>query len=191
VEPRTKKIISIIVFIILGIFLVLGLFMTRCIGCEQNTDNIKTIDDQLKGEINNLFSNENTKLIIGFGADRTIIIRQGTENFGIPIGFSPNNSQAWGANKGGCKYNITPLDKKSLCIGKDWTNPSQDIITGTNNVLFDQVDNNIGYTIIKINVPEDISPCLQRFIINVSCAGYPKETTASYFDLEVIKKGLF
>jgi len=59
------------------------------------------------------------------------------------------------------------------------------------NVKFDNIDSANGYALIKISVPADTAPCLQRFRIIVKCTADAKETTTGYFDLEVTKKGLF
>ena len=181
---------TIVTIVLLMSALVLGLILTRSI-FKSSTESVDIIDDQIKGEINNLFADDNTKLVIGLGGQSTAKVKQGTANFGIPFGFSPTNPQAWGSNRDGCKYSIDVLDQPSFCLNNGWQDVEDSVITGTENVEFDEVDSTNGYALIKISVPEDVPPCLQRFKITVKCGTSTQETTVGSFDLDVIKKGLF
>jgi hypothetical protein len=179
---------TIVTIVLLMSALVLGLILTRSI-FKSTTENVDTIDAQLKGEIQNLFGSEGKKLIIGLGGESTATIKQGTDSFGIPFGFAP---RAWGANKDGCKYNIelAPTTSNKACTRNGWTSPKDNIFPGTANQGFD-VDGSVGYALMKIDIPVTIPPCQQRFTILVKCNGYVGETTTSTFDINVIKKGLF
>ena len=181
---------TIVTIVLLMSALVLGLILTRSI-FKSSTENVDTIDDQVKNEINNLFAEDDTKIVVGLGGQNTAKVKQGTDNFGIPFGFSPTDPKVWGTNKQGCKYSIEVVDQSNYCIKQGWSDVKNSIITGTSNVVFDEVDSTNGYALVKISVPEDTSPCLQRFRVIVKCTGYADETTTSYFDLDVIKKGLF
>ncbi len=183
---------TIVTIVLLMSALVLGLVLTRNI-FKSTTDNVDSIDDQVKGEIQNLFGSEGDKLVVSLGGKNTATVKQGTENFGIPFGFAPDNPQAWGSAKTNCKYAIKANPGAGYCISKGWTNPTSSIVTGTTAVTFDQVDQNNGYALMKINIPEYVPPCLQRFSITVTCSGaqFSGETTTGYFDLEVVKRGLF
>ncbi len=156
---------TIVTIVLLMAVLVLGLTMTRTI-FRGATENIKDLDSGVK---------------------------QGTENFGIPLGFSPNDPNAWGTRKDGCIYSITPVDQPNYCIGKGWNNIESNIVTGTRGVDFDELDGNNGYALIKMSIPESIPPCLQRFQVDVGCEGENNadEYKKISFDIEVIKRGLF
>lgn len=181
---------TIVTIVLLMSALVLGLILTRSI-FKSSTENVQTIDDQVRSEINNLFAEENTGLVVGLGGQNSAKVKQGTANFGIPFGFSPNNPQAWGTSRNGCKYDIEAVNQGNYCINKGWTNIENSIVTGVNDVSFDEVDSTNGLALIKINIPETVPPCLQRFTIIAHCGGSALETTRGYFDIEVIKKGLF
>jgi len=181
---------TIVTIVLLMSALVLGLILTKTIFVN-TTENVNTINDQVKNEIKNLFAEDNTKLVVGLGGQNTAKVKQGTANFGIPFGFSPTDPLVWGANKRGCTYDVKADEQTTYCIKNGWPSVGNSIITGTINVIFDQVDSTNGYALIKITVPEDTPPCLQRFRVIVKCTGYPAETTTGYFDLDVIKKGLF
>jgi len=180
---------TIVTIVLLMSALVLGLILTKNI-FSSTTENVDTIDDQVKGEINNLFSDENSNLVVELGGQNTATVKQGTTSFGIPFGFSPTEPKAWGSSNTGCRYTINIVNQAGYCINEGWENAEDDVLTGINSVEFDEVDSSNGYALIKINIPEDLAPCLQRFKITVKCAGYADETITSYFDLEVIKKGL-
>ncbi|MCX6751112.1 MAG: hypothetical protein NTZ83_06660, partial [Candidatus Pacearchaeota archaeon] len=108
----------------------------------------------------------------------------------------------------GCTYVITPNPGDQYCISKGWSNPCDSIKTGcgttgavSKGVTFGAFENNNAYSLIKIDIPENLPPCLQRFTISVKCedrtiAGtqYKFSTTEfvqQSFDIEVMKKGIF
>ena len=181
---------TIVTIVLLMTVLVLGLIFVRLIFTGA-TENVESINKQLMNEINDLFADGDKKLVVGLGGQNSAKVKQGTTSFGVPFGFSPDNPQVWGVNKEGCKYNIEVDDDGIYCIDKGWANARNSIITGVSNVKFDEVDSSNGYALMKIDVPEDIPECTQRFRITVRCIGYSDETTTGYFDLDVIKKGLF
>ncbi len=186
-EPKTKKIIGIFVVIILIALIILGLMINKNI-FKKNISNVNSINDQMKTEINDLFQqDESERIIIGLGGESTANVKRGTEAFGVPFAFSPENPQAWGTQKNGCNYNIKIINSPNDCTKNGWANPLYDVYPGTTNQLFDEIYNEKGYALIKIEIPKDVEPCIQRFMINVSCRSYPNETTADYFNLNVIK----
>lgn len=181
---------TIVTIVLLMAVLVLGLTLTKKIFVT-STDSINTIDDQVKNEINTLFDEGEDNLVVSLGNQNTAKIKQGTENFGIAIGFSPDDPGAWKANKQGCKYSIEVSQSGTYCVKSAWPNLQNSIKTGINDVIFDKVDSVNGYALIKLDVPETVSPCLQRFNILVECTGKPEESSTNFFDVEVLKKGLF
>jgi hypothetical protein len=181
---------TIVTIVLLMAVLVLGLTLTKVI-FRGATESVTDLNSGVKQQVNDLFGSENKNIIVGLGSQKSANVKQGTENFGIPLGFSPTKPQAWGSNKAGCYYTIEAVDQPTYCIHKGWINPANSILTGVNDVTFDEIDTNNGYALIKINVPESVEPCLQRFNVLVACKGYIDETRKTYFDIEVIKKGLF
>jgi hypothetical protein len=205
---------TIVTIVLLMSALVLGLILTKTI-FTKTTENVQNIDAQVKGEINDLFGEEGTGFVIRLGNQNTAKVKQGTLNFGIPIGFSPTAPAAWGTNKDNCKYNITPINSPQYCIQKGWNNicsvpsgsPADTAIsvkTGCGNtgsgasagIPFETYDNGNGYSLIKIDIPANVPPCLQRFSITVTCGkigstDYSSETVKGAFDIEILKKGIF
>jgi hypothetical protein len=184
---------TIVTIVLLMSALVLGLILTKTI-FTKTTENVDNIDAQVKGEINDLFGEEGTGFVIRLGNQNTAKVRQGTENFGIPIGFSPQDSRSWGSANGGCRYTITAENQPQYCMNNGWANPESYIKTGTKDVMFGGFENYAGYSLIKIDIPESVPPCLQRFNILVTCkalTSVPAETRGESFDIEVLKRGLF
>jgi len=184
-EPKTKKIIIIISVIL--VVLILGLIITKHF-FVRSTSNINSINNELLNKMSNLIE-QDEKLVIALGNQNTATVKKGTDGFGVPIGFAPDNSSAWGTSKKGCKYNIkAELDECiNCCINQGWNNPENDIYPGTRNMLFDQIQDGKGYALIKINIPKDIEPCIQSFAVTVNCDTYPNETVTNYFGIQVIK----
>lgn len=170
--------------LVLGIFLVQKIFTT-------GSESIDIIDDQVKGEIMDLFGSSGKNIVIALGTKNTAKIKQGTENFGIPIAFSPTDPAAWTS---GCTYSITINNQPRYCLNQGWSvsEITRDIKTGVTRVEFDEIDKLNGYALIKIDIPETVAPCLQRFGVNVECSGgHSDENIRGSFDIEIIKKGLF
>jgi hypothetical protein len=190
---------TIVTIVLLMSALVLGLVLTRTV-FRGSTESVDSLNSGVQKEINNLFGEENKNLVISLGSQKTASVKQGTQNFGIPMGFSPDDPNAWGQDKDGCYYFVEANEDGNYCINMDmgWEDPEEDIITGTGSprdggVSFNEYQDGNGYALIKINIPEEIPPCLQRFTVLVGCEGpqHTDEATKTYFDIEVIKRGLF
>lgn len=188
---------TIVTIVLLMSALVLGLILTKVI-FTKTTESVENIDNQMKGEINNLFGEDGKTFVIRLGNQNTAKVKQGTANFGIPIGFSPTNPTAWGPNKNNCAYTITPNPQSECSIKSYW--PINDIRssikTGYQDVQFTSFQANNGYALIKIDIPENVAPCLQTFSIEVKCnnigsTSYANEYVRGSFDIEILKKGIF
>lgn len=183
---------TIVTIVLLMSALVLGLVLTRTI-FSSTSESVDQIDDQVKGEIQNLFGSTGKKLIVGLGSKNTATIKQGTKGFGIPIAFAPDKPSLWGPNRDGCKFSIVAEDATSnkACVKNGWTNPANDIYPGTKDISFGDVEDGVGTRLIQIDVPLEVSPCTQTFKVVVRCGTDANEVTTSSFDLVVTKKGLF
>jgi hypothetical protein len=189
-ENKTKNIIIIaaIVVVLAILILVLIFFFDICIfGCNRTPASVDTFDEETITGINNLFELDSSKkLVIGLGGSKIIEVKEGTDNFEVPFGFFPTDSNAWGIDNTRCKYTLNVIHQAGYCINKGWESPKDDIISGVNSVIFDEIQNSRGYAIIKINIPDNIAPCLQRVKISVKCTALT-EATKDYFDLNVIE----
>jgi hypothetical protein len=185
---------TIVTIVLLMAVLVLGISLTRSI-FRGATESVSDLDAGVKQEINNLFGEENKDLVVSLGSQKTAQVKQGTENFGFVIGYAPDSPQLW-RNGEGCRYALYVDQNKGTCIDQpDWNAQKIEnwVKTGSgegNFITFDEVDVTKGYALIKMDIPEEIAPCFQRFNVRVTCTGDPSYKS-SYFDIDVIKKGLF
>lgn len=184
---------TIVTIVLLMSALVLGLILTNTI-FRNTTESVNSIDDQMRSEINDLFEqSESETLVIGLGGETTATIKQGTEDFGIPFGFSPERPAVWDTSYK-CKWSVeaekSPSSKS--CTKNGWTNPEEDVYPGVADQNFQKIVDNNGYGVIFISVPKSVSPCIQTFRLTVKCAqgtSYAESTTNSFF-IKVIRRGL-
>jgi hypothetical protein len=169
-KEKTRKIIRVILITVIVVVSLLGLILTKQIN---RASDVKHIDIS-------------KYIILGQEKHATLTAQSGTENFGIAIAFAPNDTEAWGLTNEGCKYNVQAVNQAGYCINKGWNNVGYDVNTGIRIVSFESVENGIGYALIRINVPKNIQPCVQRFTVEVQCSDYPAGHIKDYFDLEVI-----
>jgi hypothetical protein len=176
---------TLVTIVLLMTVLILGLILVQRIFVGA-TDSVDSINDQVMTQINNLFSTENRDLVVSLGSQHTAKVKQGTTNFGLVVGYAPENT----GNLNTCEYDITTATGSNYCKEKLGAKPLEWFVTGYNNVKFSETQNGVGFDLIKLNVPGSLSPCLQRFTIQVGCGtGTSKTTASTYFDIEVIKKG--
>ena len=116
---------------------------------------------------------------------------QATKSFGFPFGYSPDDPSA--LNAGACLYSISARTQGQYCSGTSGlSGPAVEnwIVTGINNVEFDETKQNAAYGLVRINIPEGTPICVQRFSISVDCGG-ATSAISTYFDINVVKKGIF
>jgi hypothetical protein len=175
---------TLVTIVLLMTVLVLGLILVQKIFIVA-TKSVDSIDGQVMAQINDLFSSENKDLVVNLGAQHTAKVRQGTDNFGLAVGYAPDNP----STIGNCRYAITIPTGTNYCEAKSNVNPLDWFVTGTSNVEFSEKQNGVGYDLIKLNVPDSITPCLQRFTITVTGCSTSMQSVSTSFDIEVIKKG--
>jgi len=179
---------TIVTIVLLMTVLVLGLVLIRSI-FSSATKSVDSIDSQVTAEINNLFSSENKDLVVSLGTGHSADVRQGAKAFGFVFGYSPDDPTALIA--GSCDYAISADVAGTYC--SDYTSGREVeewITTGTNQVSFSERQKNAGYDLVRLNIPESTPICTQRFIITASCGG-TGQTATTWFDINVVKKGVF
>ena len=178
-------IVLLMTVLILGLILIRGIFRGA-------TDSVDAINDQVRSEIENLFNTEDKELVVSLGTKHTASVKQGTKDFGFVFGFAPEDPTA--LMNGNCWYNVDVVRPVGgdYCIHlSGWTvSKIEDwFITGHTRVKFSEIQRNVGYELIRLRMPENIPVCIQRFNIEVECQdGYSGQT---YFDINIIKKGMF
>jgi hypothetical protein len=80
---------TIVTLVLLMTALILGLIMTRTI-FKSSTENINSIDQSVKAEINKLFAEDDSKKVIVYPESRKITLKKGDD--GLGFGFSIRNT---------------------------------------------------------------------------------------------------
>lgn len=183
---------TLVTIVLLMIVLVLGVFLVRQI-FGGATESVDSINQQVRGEIDNLFNTENQDIVVSLGAKHSAKVKQGTEDFGFVTGFAPDDPT--GLDAGNCKYSISVSGEQTA--GTDYCTDNgvkkQDIEgwfkTGRTNVQFDQVQKSVGYALIRLDIPDSVPTCVQRFKLEVTCSGANSYSGYTWFDIEILKKG--
>ena len=174
--PTLVVAIPAIAFLILSLVLVRGFFRGA-------TESVTDINEQVERPIQKLFVDEKSDFVVMLNGN-TANVRQGKKNFGFIIAAAPENPSVLEE----CKYSITlnPSGHEKECL-QAGAEPLKWITSGIQDIEFDRNDGNIAYALIQLNVP-NIAPCNQRFSVSVTCPGFSR---SSYFQINIIKKGLF
>jgi hypothetical protein len=183
---------TIVTIVLLMTVLVLGLVLVRNI-FSSATKSVTSIDSQVTTEINNLFTSENKDLVVTLGSGHLADVKQGSESFGFVFGYSPDNPTD--LIDGNCRYYIEASSQNTYCAGilgggsaganeaRGW------LLTGFENVEFDEIQKNAGYALVRMSIPEATPICLQRYTVSIKCNGHT--TSSTFFDINVVKQGIF
>lgn len=191
--------IGTIVIIVLAMsMLILGIVLVRKIfvGAITSTD---TLNDKVKSEISQLFTDEGRKVTVRLGADKTVKIKSDNTPFGIGIGATtPDGKDVGGL--GGLKYVVSlqaPSEAPGNCIAlnspsevNSWFSQRPDVPQS-----FDEFEGANAYAIIRIQIPQGKATCSQKIFIQAkderaSSSTFGQTFGASSFILEVQPKGL-
>lgn len=175
---------TVVTIVLLMSVLILGLVLVRTIftGAKEN---IEGIDQNVKNEINKLFSDDSSKKIVVYPSTRFVRIKKGTESQGF--GFSIRNV---GESEGTFSYEIGVALKTS---GK--TDSSCDMSeNGANNLItLGKEGSNIKIPagnimeqpiFVRFNIPENAPPCQIRYNLQLYKNNAAYESPVS-IDLEI------
>ncbi|MDD5192612.1 MAG: hypothetical protein PHH54_03130 [Candidatus Nanoarchaeia archaeon] len=194
-EKRNKKgamemsIGTIVIIVIAMSMLILGLVLVRTI-FKGATESITEIDSKVKGEIKNLFVDENTKIIVKLGSDKDFRIRADATLSGVGFGAKTIDGSIVDIKE--MKYKLS-LDANSrencITLLKERTVVQFFKQNLNTNLQFDQVDGDTAFAAIQISVPEGTPLCTQKVFIDV----WDGETYIGrdFFIVDVIRKGFF
>ncbi len=192
---------TMIVIVLSVIFLIMALVLIKNIfgGATSSVDQINT---QVTKEINKLFTDENKKIVIYLGTDKTAKIKAGTTNFGMIIGAQTKYGNSID-NRSDIQYKLS-LDTNSQCykmLGfagiQRWF--TQQKVSGTttfwNNV--DEAEADKAYARIELSIPAGTVVCTQKIMVdfidntNKDYAESSNTLGLNSFTIEVVKSGLF
>ena len=183
--------ISTIVVIVLAMsMLILGLVLVRTI-FKGATESVTEIDSKVKGEIKNLFVDENTKIVLKLGSDKIFRIRADGTLSGVGFGARTTDGSTVKINE--MKYKLTLDTKSENCVSllkltKVTQFFKQDL---DSQIQFDGFEGDTAFAAIQISVPEGTPLCSQKVYIDVYEGGAVDPSVREFFIIDVIRKGLF
>jgi len=157
---------TIVTIVLLMTVLILGLILVRTI-FRGAVENINGIDQAVKGEINKLFAEDNSRKIVVYPPTRLIKIQKGEQDLGF--GFSIRNienaagvfSYSISAEETSCGMRLSEAEDL-ITLGKDRNN----IVIPAGNIMDDPV-------FIRFGIPESTSPCQIRYSILIEKGNSP------------------
>ena len=155
---------TIVTIVLAMTLLVLGLVFVRTI-FTGSIENINSIDQSVKNEINKLFSEDDSRKIVIYPPTRLITIKKGNENY-LGFAFSIRNVET---TDGTFTYKVfaNDPDLKNNCgvnanEAESWIKVgrtgSVDIPPGS--IMLDP-------EFVRFQIPENAPPCLVRYGVNV------------------------
>lgn len=157
----------------LGIFLIQKIFTGA-------TDSVDVINDKVMGQINDLFSSQNARVVVKLGADRKAKIKRGSIDFGIAIGAKTNSGgpvisrnqlqytlELDTSEAGNC---IALLGSDGGNIVKGWIN-QKSVIGGpgeNDKQGFDEYEADKAYAIVYFDIPDAVTKCSQKIYVSVT-----------------------
>ncbi len=183
---------TIVIIVLAMTMLILGLVLVRNIFTGA-TDSVDELNDKIRNEITQLFTDEENDIVIRLGSEQTARIKQGTENFGIPIGArTPDGSTAGSRSR--LQYKLT-LDEATSnnCVkilGKKQTESLFKTRLNTFN-SFDEYEGSDLYVLVEVSIPKGTAVCSQKVLVDVTDTETKQDVGGSFFKIDIVKSGLF
>lgn len=171
--------------LILGLGLVRGIFGTA-------TDSVDQIDQKVKSEIAQLFSDDQQDVVILLGKDKTASVKANDKPFGIVIGArTPDGASA---TAGRLKLQLT-LDDSSTkyCLVKLGKTKTEALFTPQfgKDLEFDEFDAANAFFKIQLQVPDGTIECSQKVLVDIKDTTTGQPLGRNSFIINVVKPGLF
>ena len=172
---------TIVTIVLLMTVLILGLVLVRTI-FSGAIDNVKTIDQAVKNEINKLFSEEDARKVVIYPSTRLITIKKGNQDY-LGFAFSIRNI---GTTEEEFTYTVElknpniRLDcNTNIGEANSWIKAG-----GSGSVIIPPGDVMIDPEFVRFLIPDSAPPCLYRYGIDVTKEGQSYGSTLS-IDLKV------
>lgn len=153
---------TIVTLVLLMTALILGLILTKTI-FTSSTDNIKTIDQNVKNEINKLFSSDDTKKIVVIPDSRSITLKKGESDAGF--GFSIRNTETSDLT---FSYTVAATEVQASCKSLDLDKANSYITlhsTGSAQISAGSIMQDPIF--VRFSIPNDAPPCQISYNIDV------------------------
>jgi hypothetical protein len=182
--------IGTIVILVIGMsMLILGLVLVRTI-FKSATGSVNILDDRVKGEITNLFADENQKIIVKLGGDLTAKIAADTKNFGIAFGARTLDGNTVDTTT--FRYKLTLDDKaQENCVKAMGETAVSRLISQELDTFqtFDTAEGDTAFALVQISIPDGTELCSQKVFVDVKDGD--KTVGRGMFIFQVVRKGLF
>lgn len=189
------SITTMIVIVLAVVMLIMGLILIRNI-FGGATESIDTLSEKTRAEINKIFTDENKKIVVFLGQDKTAKIKAGTENFGIAIGAkSVTGSKVEDYSDLQYKLMLDDATRENCfnTIGQSQTTSlfKQNLDEWLN---FDAFQGDSAQAIVQMGIPEGTTLCTQKVNILVRDRSVNTEgeiVGGDFFIVQIIRKGVF
>ena len=172
---------TIVTIVLLMTVLILGLVLVRTI-FSSAVENINSIDQAVKNEINKLFSEDDSRKIVIYPSTRIITIQKGNQDF-LGFAFSIRNLET---TEGEFTYNVFVNDPNirqkcniNVQEAESWikAGKSGKVTIAPGNLMLDP-------EFVRFLIPDNAPPCLIRYGVNVEKDNQQYGNTVS-IDLKV------
>ena len=155
---------TIVTIVLLMTVLILGLVLVRGI-FSSSVENIDSIDQAVKNEINKLFTEDNSRRIVIYPPTREISVKKGE---GGGFGFSIRNNEP---ETGSFSYQLNVIEIAQNCQMTESQAENLIIFGKTGNFILPSGDALEEPILVKFSIPESASICNIRYGINVEKDG--------------------
>ena len=171
----------IVTIVLLMTVLILGLVLVRTI-FSSSVENIDSIDQAVKGEINKLFAEDDTRKVIVYPPTRLVTIKKGNQDY-LGFGFSIRNVDV---EQGTFQYRVfvNDPDIRNKCRINAEEAESWIKVGGSGNIDLNAGSSMEEPEFVRFLIPENAPPCLIRYGIDVEKDGEQYGNTLSV-DLKV------
>ena len=171
--------------LILGLGLVRGIFSTA-------TESVDDIDEKVKSEIAQLFSDDKQDVAVFLGGDRTAKVKANGEKFGIAIGARTPDGAPAGNDRLTFKLTLDDASAKYCLtvLGRTQTEALFLERFGQEQ-KFDRIVDANAFAIISLNIPKGTRECSQKVIVDVTDTTTNQPLGINSFIINIIKPGLF
>lgn len=173
---------TIVIIVLAMSMLILGLVLVRSI-FSSSTDYVKNIDDKVKNQINQLFSEDDMKKVVVYPSTKIIKLKQGSTGTGFA--FAIRNLES---NDGVFTYTVDISDDniQEKCNGLTASSAENWItVGGSGSVTLAPGNSNVDNAeIVRFDLPVTAPTCTMRFAVTVKKDG--KAYAQDKMDLQVL-----
>ncbi len=178
---------TLVTIVLLMAVLGLGLFLIQKIGGGA-TASVDLINDKVISEINTLFSDEGSNVIVKLGADRKAKIKDDTQDFGIAIGAQTPDGGTAGGNRLQYKLELDNSEQNNCITVLGGITKVQSLMQQRTGIWinFDGFDGSTAWARIGFNIPKATQKCSQKILIEVKDTKTSEVFAGTFFKIEII-----